>query len=49
LELKDQVRTWGLGFAKNPKRPENEWTPAEKLNDGKMIVTHVSSNLTLGH
>ena len=44
LGLKDQVRTSGLGFAKNPKRPENEWTPAEKLIDGKMIVTQVSSN-----
>jgi hypothetical protein len=34
---------------KNPKQPENEWTPAEKLIYGKMIVTHVSSNLNLGH
>jgi len=25
----------GLGFAKNPKRPENEWTPEEKLIDVK--------------
>ena len=31
LGLKDNIRTTGLGFAKNPKRPENEWTPAEKL------------------
>ncbi len=44
LGLKDNIRTSGLGFAKNPKRPENEWTPAEKLIDGKMIVTQVSSN-----
>jgi hypothetical protein len=49
LGLKDQVRTSGLGFAKNPKRPENEWSPAEKLIDGKMIVEHVSSNLNSGH
>ncbi len=49
LGLKDQVRISGLGFAKNPKRPENEWSPAEKLIDGKMIVTHVCSNLHLGH
>ncbi len=27
LGLKDQIRMTGLGFAKNPKRPENEWTP----------------------
>jgi hypothetical protein len=39
LGLKDHMRTSGLGFAKNPKRPENEWTPAEKLIDGKMVVT----------
>ncbi len=25
LGIKDQVRTLGLGFAKNPKWPENEW------------------------
>jgi hypothetical protein len=49
LGLKDQVRTSGLGFAKNPRQPENEWTPAEKLIDGKMIVTHVSPNLNSGH
>jgi hypothetical protein len=29
LGLKDQIRTTGLGFAKNPKRPESEWTPEE--------------------
>ena len=44
LGLKDNIRTSGLGFAKNPKRPESEWTPAEKLIDGKMVVTQVSSN-----
>jgi len=42
LGLKDQVRTSGLGFAQNPKRPESEWTPAEKLVDGKMMVKLVS-------
>ncbi len=40
LGLKDQVRTSGLGFAKNPKRPENERTPAEKLIDGKITGSH---------
>jgi hypothetical protein len=35
LGLKDQIRTTGLGFAKNPKRPESEWTPEEKIIDGK--------------
>jgi hypothetical protein len=49
LGLKDQVRTSGLGFAKNNKRPEYELSPVEKLIDGKMIVKHVSSNLNLGH
>jgi hypothetical protein len=49
LGLKDNIRTSGLDFAKNPKRPESECTPAEKLVDGKIIVTHVSSNLNLGH
>ena len=29
LGLKDQVRPSGLGFAKNPKQPENEWSPAK--------------------
>ena len=29
LGLKDQIRTTGLGFAKNPKRPESECTPEE--------------------
>ncbi len=43
------MRTSGLGFVKNPKQPENEWSPVEKLIDGKMIVRHVSSNLNLGH
>ncbi len=28
-----------IQYAKNPKRPENEWTPAEKLIDGKMKAT----------
>ena len=37
LVLKDQVRTSALGFAKNPKQPENEWAPAEKLIDGKLL------------
>jgi len=27
----------------------NEWTPAEKLIDGKMIVTHVTTKLNSGH
>jgi len=49
LRLKDLVRTLGLGFAKNPKWPENEWTPAERLIDGKMIVQHIYSNLNSGH
>ena len=49
LGLKDNIRTSGLGFAKNPKRPENEWTPAEKLIDGKMIVTHVTTKPNIGH
>jgi hypothetical protein len=49
LGLKDNIRTSGLGFAKNPKRPENECSPAEKLIDGKMIVTHVTSNLNSGN
>ncbi len=49
LGLKDNIRTSGLGFAKNPKRPENEWTPAEKLIDGKMIVTHVTTKPNVGH
>jgi hypothetical protein len=42
LGLKDQVRTSGLGFAKNPKRPENEWSPEEKLIDSKMSLQFVS-------
>jgi hypothetical protein len=42
LGLKDQVRTSGLGFAQNPNWPEREWTPAEKLVDGKMMVKLVS-------
>jgi hypothetical protein len=42
LGLKDNIRTSGLGFAKNPKRTENEWIPAEKLIEGKIIVTHVT-------
>ena len=29
LGLKDLIRTTGLGFAKNPKRPESECTPEE--------------------
>ena len=45
LGLKYLVGTSGLGFAKNPKWPKNEWTPAEWLIDGKMIVQHVYSNL----
>jgi len=49
LGIKDQVRTHGLGFTKKPKQPENEWTPEEKLIDGEMIVTHIPSNLKLGH
>ena len=49
LDLKDNIRTSGLGFAKNHKRPENEWTPAEKLIDGKMVVTHVSTKPNIGH
>ncbi len=49
LGLKDNKRTSGLGFAKNSKRPESAWTPAEKLIYGKMIITHVSSNLNSGH
>ncbi len=49
LGLKDNIRTSGLGFAKNPKRPENEWTPVEKLIDSKMIVTHVTTKLNSGH
>jgi hypothetical protein len=49
LRLKDLVRTLGLGFAKNLKWPENEWTPAERLIDGKMIVQHIYSNLNSGH
>jgi hypothetical protein len=48
LGLKDNIRTSGLGFAKNPKRPENEWTPAEKLIDGKMIVTHGTTKPNIG-
>ncbi len=36
--LKDQIRTTGLGFAKNPMQPENEWTPEERLIDGKMTL-----------
>ncbi len=35
LGLNDQIRTTGLGFAKNPKWPESEWTPEEKIIDGK--------------
>jgi hypothetical protein len=49
LGLKDNIITSGLGFAKNPKRPENEWTPAEKLIDGKMIVTYVTTKPNIGH
>ena len=49
LGLKDLVRALGLCFAKNPKWPEKEWTPAERLLDGKMIVQHVYSNLNSGH
>ncbi len=49
LGLKDNIRTSGLGFAKNPKRPENEWTPAEKIIDGKMIVTYVTTKPNIGH
>ncbi len=48
LDLKDYIRTLGLGFAKNPMRPENEWTPAEKLIDGKMVVTHVTTKPNIG-
>ncbi len=48
LGLKDNIKSSGLGFAKNPKQPENEWTPAEKLIDGKMIVTHVTTKPNIG-
>ncbi len=41
LELKDKVRTSGLGFAKIPNQPEKKQTPAEKLIDGKTIFQQV--------
>ena len=49
LGLKDQIRTTGLGFAKNPKRPENEWTPEEKLIDSKMSLQFVSLGSNKGY
>jgi hypothetical protein len=49
LGLKNQIRTTGLGFAKNPKRPENEWTPEEKLIDGKMTLQFVSLGSNKGY
>jgi hypothetical protein len=32
----------GLGFAKNTKWPESEWTLEEKLINGKMTLQFVS-------
>ncbi len=49
LGLKDQIRTTGLGFAKNPKQPENEWTPEEKLIDSKMSLQFVSLGSNRGY
>ncbi len=49
LGLKDQIRTTGLGFAKNPKRPENEWSPEEKLIDSKMSLQFVSLGSNRGY
>ena len=49
LGLKDQIRTTGLGFAKNPKRPENEWSPEEKLIDSKMSLQFVSLGSNKGY
>jgi hypothetical protein len=49
LGLKDQIRTTGLGFAKNPKWPENEWTPEEKLIDSKMTLQFVSLGSNKGY
>ncbi len=42
LGLKDQITTTGLGFAKNPKWPESEWTPEEMLIEGKMTLQFAS-------
>ncbi len=44
LGLKDQIRMTGLGFAKNPKRPENEWSP-----DSKMSLQFVSLGSNKGY
>jgi hypothetical protein len=49
LGLKDKIRTTGLGFAKNPKRPENEWTPEEKLIESKMSLQFVSLGSNKGY
>ena len=49
LGLKDQIRTTGLGFAKNPKRSESEWTPEEKLINGKMTLQFVSFGSNKGY
>ena len=49
LGLKDQIRTTGLGFAKNPKWPENEWTAEKKLIDGKMTLEFVSLGSNKGY
>ncbi len=49
LGLKDQIRMTGLGFAKNPKWPENEWTPEKKLIDGKITLQFVSLGSKKGY
>jgi hypothetical protein len=49
LGLKDQIIMTGLGFAKNPKRPENEWTPKGKLIKGKMTLHFVSLGSNKGY
>jgi hypothetical protein len=49
LGLKGQIRMTGLGFAKNPKWPENEWTPEEKIIDGKITLQFVSLGSNRGY
>ena len=49
LGLKDQIRTTGLGFAKNPERPESEWIPEEKVIDVTMTLQFVSLGSNKGY